>query len=215
MSRAAHIAAAMVATLVLAFAQAQASPSTPGVPGVRIPHASYVYRFKLRREVVSRFGDDTAVARVAGQLHAESRWRADARSKYAQGLGQITPATAQWLPTVCPEIGPADLWDSTWSIRATVCYDHYLFRNVTGATPCARWAFTLSAYNGGLSWIDRDKSLARARGAQAELWFGNVENYTSRSKSARDENRGYVKSILTRLEPAYINAGWPGQAVCA
>jgi soluble lytic murein transglycosylase-like protein len=198
--------------LGLAF-RANSAPSIAS-NGVSIPIGAYLYGFKLEREVNARFGTTDDVARIAAQVHAESNWNSSAKSPYADGLAQFTPSTANWLGTICPEIGAADPWDPNWSMRAVVCYDAWLHKNVTGAAACDRWAFALSAYNGGLSWIPRDKSKAADAGADPERWFGQVENYTSRSAAARRENRAYVERILLELEPAYIAVGWPGKAVC-
>ena len=185
-------------------------------PTVSIPAASYLYRFKLEREVATRFGTQDRVAGIAAQVHAESRWKPDARSKYAEGMAQFTPSTSAWLQTVCPEIGPPDPWDPNWSVRAVVCYDAWLHNRVTGAaTTCDRWAMTFSAYNGGLTWLNRDRALASASGADSARWFDHVERYSRRAKWAIEENRGYVRRILLVIEPTYIAAGWPGKAVCA
>lgn len=180
-----------------------------------IPQASFLYRMKMDREVRARFGTNDALARIAGQIHVESRWRANAKSAYAEGMAQFTPATSRWLESVCPEIGPPDPWSADWSVRAVVCYDAWLHARVSGATPCDRWAFALSAYNGGLGWIARDKTRASAQGADAARWFGHVEMYTPRAAWARRENRAYVQRILMLAEPAYIAAGWPGIPVCS
>jgi len=180
----------------------------------KVPPISYLYGFKLQREVVARFDTNNAVARVAAQLHRESLWKADAHSAYAQGMAQFTPETATWLQSVCPEIGAPDPWDPNWSVRAAVCYDHWLYARVNGATECDRWAFTLSSYNGGLGWLQRDKTRASASGADPARWFSNVEMYSARAASARAENRTYVREILRVLEPLYLAAGWPG-STCA
>ena len=190
------------------------SASSPK-PSVRIPTVSYLYGFKLQRAVVERFGTNDALARIAAQIHQESVWDAKAKSKYAQGMAQFTPDTAQWLQGVCPEIGDADPWDPNWSMRAAVCYDHWLYTRAGGKTECDRWAFTLSSYNGGLEWLRRDQQRASASGADPARWFSNVELYSARSAAARAENRNYVRIILRTLEPAYIDAGWPGEAVCS
>jgi hypothetical protein len=181
---------------------------------VQVPSASYLYRFKLEREVASRFGTTDSVARIAGQGHAESLWRSDARSAYAQGLYQFTPATAKWIVSVCPEIGVADPWDPNWSVRAAVCYDHWLFARVDSASDCDRWAFVFSAYNGGLGWVQRDRAMAVQQGFDPQRWWGHVERVSSRADWAFDENRGYVERILHQFEPVYLAAGWPGQRAC-
>lgn len=200
----------------LVLATAAPASGVTAAPRVAIPAASYLYRFKLEREVTARLGTTDATARIAAQVHQESRWRADARSPYAEGMAQFTPATGAWLvKDVCPEIGPHDPWDPNWSVRAAVCYDAWLHARVSGATPCDRWAFTLSAYNGGLGWIARDKQRASASGADPARWFGQVELHSARARWAIAENRDYVRRILKSYEPAYIAAGWPGVAVCA
>jgi membrane-bound lytic murein transglycosylase MltF len=75
-------------------------------------------------------------------------------------------------------------------------------------------AFALSAYNGGLGWVQRDRRTARAAGADPDRWWAAVERYNAgRNAASFAENRGYPKRILTRNEPLYIGAGW-GLGVC-
>lgn len=181
---------------------------------VHIPDASVRYRVQLERAAGAQFGMQAPVARIAAQIHQESAWRTTARSKYAQGLSQFTPTTAAWLPQVCPEVGPADPWDAGWSMRAVVCYDAWLHDRARGATPCDRWAMTLSAYNGGESARDREIRMAYEARDDPRQWFGQVERQRSRSAAAWQENRDYVRRILLRLEPAYLAEGWPGTRVC-
>jgi len=192
------------------------SATTTQEARVAIPATSYLYRFKLRREVLARFGSTDNVALIAGQLHKESLWRADARSRYAVGMAQFVPATGEWLARdVCPDIGPYDPWSPDWSVRAIVCYDAWLHARVAdAATPCDQWGFVLCSYNGGLGNLQRDQRLASANGADPAKWFDSVERFSARATWARTENRDYVRKILRDLEPAYIAAGWPGQSVC-
>jgi soluble lytic murein transglycosylase-like protein len=201
--------AALFAICALAFAGAVLA-----APPVRIPDLSVVYRLKLEREAAAVFGLDAPVARLAAQVHQESRWDATAKSPYAVGLMQFTPATAEWLAVVYPECAPADPLDPDWSLRCGIRYDAYLYERNGGADACARWAFTLSDYNGGAKWRRRDQALAAKAGAAHDRWFGAVENHRSRGVAAHEENRGYVRRILTVLEPAYIAAGWPGVPAC-
>lgn len=181
---------------------------------VRIPADSVRYRLQLERAAGMRFGIDAPVARLAAQLHQESGWNPSARSAYALGLSQFTPATAAWLPAICPDIGQPDPWDAGWSIRAVACYDAWLYGRARGATPCDRWAMTLSAYNGGESARDREIRLAYQARDAPPVWFGLVARYRSRSDAAWRENRKYVRRILLELEPAYLAADWPGTRVC-
>lgn len=181
---------------------------------VKIPADSVPYRLQVERAAGEQFGLGAPAARLAAQLHQESGWRADARSPYAQGLAQFAPATAAWLPQVCPSVGRPDPWDAGWSIRAAACYDAWLYHRAQGATPCDRWAMTLSAYNGGEAARDRESRLAYEARDDPARWFGQVELQRSRGVAAWQENRTYVRRILLTLEPAYLAAGWPGQEVC-
>jgi soluble lytic murein transglycosylase-like protein len=209
------LAALLTFAVVAAACTSAAHAATPGVQRVAIPEASARYRAALHREAAQQFGLNAPVARLAAQIHQESGWRPDARSPFAEGLTQFTPATAEWIAGLFPRtLAPADTWDPAWSIRAMVTYNAWLLARVRGATDCDRWAKALAAYNGGLGWIARDERLAVSRGADAARWFGHVEHHTARAAWAAKENRGYPRRILLVLEPAYIRAGWPGSAAC-
>lgn len=187
-------------------------------PGVRVPQHAVTYRLRIEREAARNFGLDAPVARLAAQIHQESGWRADAASPYAAGLTQFTPATARWLPEVCPAVGAPDVWDPSWSIRAQSCYMAWLYRRVgrMGTQPldqCSRWAFAFRAYNGGEGWLLRERKMALTSGANPNAWR-EVEGFRSRATWAHRENTDYPRRILLRLEPAYIAAGWAGSPVC-
>lgn len=180
-----------------------------------VPERSALYRLELQRTAATEFGLNAPVARLAAQIHQESAWRPDARSPYAQGLAQFTPATATWIAEVYPALAPADPWDFAWSLRAQAIYMHHLLTRIKGAaSECDRWAFALSAYNGGPGWVARDRRLASATGADSARWWNATENHSQRAAWAFKENRAYPRRILLQLEPAYIKAGWPGSAVC-
>lgn len=190
----------------------------PAHAQVRVPEVSATYRLKLQREVASHFGLNAPVARVAAQIHQESAWNPRAASKYAQGLSQFTPSTAKWLPAVCPGVGPPDVWDTDWSLRAIACYDAWLYHRLypigpPSMTECSRWAFTLRGYNGGEGWLKRERKLAQSRGANANDWQA-VAHHRVRAGWAHKENTGYPRRILLLIEPAYRAAGWPGHADC-
>lgn len=188
--------------------------SAVAAPRVVIPDTSIQYRFALRSAVVSDFGVDAPLARVAAQIQQESGWNPKARSSVAAGLAQFIPSTARWLPSVCPGIGAPDPWDADWSVRAVSCYDAYLYARATGVTQCDRWAMTLSAYNGGEGARDKERAAAARAGVNSGVWFDAVEKFRARGAAAYRENRGYVTRILTVLEPAYVDAGWPGEVAC-
>jgi membrane-bound lytic murein transglycosylase MltF len=189
--------------------------------GVRAAHAaddiapySVRYRTALEQAAVQRFGLDAPVAMMGAQIQAESGWNPKAKSPYAEGLAQFAPATAKWLPAICPDIGAPDPWDPYWSLKAIVCYDHYLYSRVVSVDVCNRWAFTLSDYNGGSGWREREQQLAVAARRDPKRWFGSVEDYSARGPDAYRENRNYVRLILLNIEPRYVEAGWSGEAVC-
>ena len=106
-------------------------------PQVRVPEHAVLYRLQVEREAARNFGigGDAVVARLAAQIHQESGWREDAASPYAYGLAQFTPATARWLPSVCPGVGAPDPWDASWAIRAQSCYMAWLYRRTGGIGP--------------------------------------------------------------------------------
>lgn len=184
------------------------------VHAAEVAPTSVRYRFAVQRAAGEYFGLDAPVARLAAQLQTESGWNPKAESVYAQGLAQFTPSTAKWLPQICPEVGPPDAWDPQWSIRAMACYDRYLYARISAANECNRWAFTLSDYNGGTGNRQREQAITKYHDHNPKRWFGGVEDYSSRNPAAFRENRHYVREILLNVEPAFINAGWPGQGVC-
>ena len=196
--------------LILLLACCPASMATP------LPNVPPLYRLMVEREAAELWGVHAPTARIAAQIHQESLWRPTAASRYAHGMAQFTPATAEWIAAKFPErLGGFDPWDPAQAVRAMVVYDHWLHARVLpAASECDRWAFTLSAYNGGLGWISRDKNRASASGADPARWFGHVETHSARAGWALRENRSYVRRILLQLEPAYIAAGWSGVAVC-
>jgi len=180
---------------------------------VTIPRAAQQYRATLVRAAHATWGLDAPVAVFAAQVHTESWWRNDTVSHVgAQGLAQFMPATARWLPSVAPETGKPAPFNPGWSLRALCIYDRWLWERNSGASDYERMAFTLSAYNGGQGWVNRDKKLARQRGLDDARWFGAVATVNAgRSAAAWKENRNYPRLILQERQYAYIKAGWgPG-----
>lgn len=188
-------------------------------PKVRIPEASAIYRIKIEREAQREFGLSAPIARLAAQIHQESAWKPWAESPYAQGLTQFTPATAKWVPEICPSLDGVDPWNTNWAIEAQVCYMHWLYRRVLPfkgggqLQECSKWAFALRAYNGGEGWLQRERAQTRTRGDDPNDWL-RVERYRSRGAAFHKENIGYPRRILLTLEPAYVAAGWPGNKDC-
>lgn len=180
---------------------------------VSIPRAAAQYRTELVRSARVVWGLDAPIAVFAAQVHTESWWRNNTVSHAgAQGLAQFMPSTARWLPSVAPETGKPAPFNPGWSLRALCTYDKWLWERTDGATDFERMAFTLSAYNGGAGWVNRDKRLADKRGLDPARWFGHVATINAgRSAAAWKENRAYPRLILKERQYAYIRAGWgPG-----
>jgi hypothetical protein len=178
-----------------------------------IPRAAEQHKATLIRTARAVWGMDAPVAVFAAQVHTESRWNANAKSHVgAQGLAQFMPATAAWLPTYAPETGTPAPYNPGWALRALVTYDLYLWRQIGArgaATDRDRMAMALSAYNGGLGWINRDKRLAAGKGLDPQRWFNHVETVNAgRSAANWRENRQYPRLILLDRQQAYAAAGW-------
>jgi soluble lytic murein transglycosylase-like protein len=186
------------------------------VPMAQEPAAARQYQRALTREARALWGLDAPIAVMAGQIHQESAWNADAKSAYAGGLAQFTPATADWISGAYPkDLGERQPFNPAWAIRALVRYDFDLYGK-QGIVPnaCDRWAFALSGYNGGPGWIARDrKRCISSSGCDPKLWFGHVELHSPRSAAAFKENREYPKRILTRHQAIY--ARWGGTIACS
>jgi soluble lytic murein transglycosylase-like protein len=178
-----------------------------------IPKAADAHKAVLIRASRAIWGIDAPVAVFAAQVHTESRWNTDAKSRAgAQGLAQFMPATAAWLPSVAPETGAPMPYNPGWALRALVTYDLWLWRQIgpDGAVDdFERMAFALSAYNGGLGWVQRDKRLASGAGLDARRWFGAVETVNAgRSAANWRENRNYPRLILRERQYLYTASGW-------
>lgn len=176
----------------------------------QVPRDALRYQADLIRNARVVWGYEAPIATFAAQIHQESRWRANARSPFAGGLAQFTPATAQWISGAYPaELGENQPFNPVWALRALVQYDKHLWDRVTGKDQCERMAFTLSAYNGGAGWVTRDKTLATKKGLDKERWFGQVETVNAgRAPQFWEENRGYPRVILLRHQALYESWGF-------
>ncbi|MCR6661843.1 MAG: transglycosylase SLT domain-containing protein [Luteimonas sp.] len=212
----------LIALVVYAglFAIVTAALQPAHAQNVQIPDASALHRHRVEQVVADVFGVNGSPARLAAQLHQESAWRPGARSPVgAQGIAQFMPATAKWMGEIFPQqLGQFDPWDPVQAIHAAALYDKWLYDRVqpfghTRLSECSRWAFTLRAYNGGETWLLRDRGMTLVNRGNPNDWL-SVERWRTRGEAAHRENIHYPRRILLTLEPAYIKAGWPGTAVC-
>ena len=173
-----------------------------------IPPQARQYLRPLTREAQRAWGLDAPVARLAGQLHQESGWRADATSRYAGGLAQFTPDTATWIASAYPRDfgGVVAPYSPAWALRAVAVYDKHLYTRARGHTACDRWWFALRGYNGGAGHVAME-----ARKATDPLDRHSVDaacGLSRRNRTHCPENLSYPRKILLRWEPAYYAAGW-------
>lgn len=180
---------------------------TAGAFSAEIPRAAQQYHRPLVANARAVWGLNAPVATFAGQIHQESGWRADARSPYAGGLAQFTPASAEWIGGLYPELAERQPFNPAWSLRALVRFDRWLWERNAAATDCDRMAFALASYNGGEGWLRREQRAARAAGTAPDRWFDAVALHCLRSRAACAENRAYPAAILYRHQQLYASWG--------
>lgn len=181
-----------------------------------IPPDSLRYKRDLIRVSHAIWGIDAPVATFAAQIHQESQWNADAKSPAgALGLAQFMPATAKWISGVySAQLADNQPYNPTWAMQALVSYNLWHYTRITATTECDRWAYVLSAYNGGLGWVQRDRNKAASLGLDPNVYWEVVETINAgRSLANFNENRNYPKRIIYRWQPDYITTSW-GLGVC-
>lgn len=177
-----------------------------------IPQEAYRYRRELIGNARAVWGLTAPVATFAAQIHQESTWKADARSRVgASGLAQFMPDTATWISGVYrDELGANQPLNPAWAMRALVRYDRFLYDRVRVAdSQCDRMLFALSAYNGGAGRVNQRQRLSPDPGNYGVT--GTINPGISEGNQL--ENESYGPRIVTRWQPLYIAAGW-GIGVC-
>ena len=189
------------------FAVAQASAQTRVAPAA----AEYKHLLLLAAKAhTPPRASGAPVATYGAQVQQESGWRPDARSKYAQGLTQFTPATAADIARQYPMLRPPLPYDPFWAMQAMVIYMEDLRKQVTGIDECERWAFALSAYNGGIGWVNARKRISPD---PQFCLFMTCDINPGITTDKQRQNQDYARRILLTLEPLYLAAGWEG-GVC-
>jgi soluble lytic murein transglycosylase-like protein len=176
----------------------------------QVPTDAARYRLTLTREARAVWGLNAPIASFAAQVHQESRWNPDATSPVgAQGLAQFMPSTTAWISGLYPSLADRAPRNPTWALRALVTYDAQLFTQVRQANDdCQRFAFALSAYNGGIGWVNR----RQAKASKPGICFDHacVIN-PGVTPSAQAENEAYPRHILLKHQVLY--SSW-GEGIC-
>src|SRR3954471_2239827 len=180
-----RIAAGVVAALLVATATVLAWPG--------FHHAVREIALPLRHEDIIRQqardkGLDPAL--IAAVIYAESHFRDGQTSAAgAQGLMQITPATARMIARKSGGVAftVEDLGTPQVNIAYGAWYLRYLMARYAGNEP-----FALAAYNGGEGNVDRWIDAAQQRGEAltiAAIPFAETRAYVQRVEQAKAEYR--------------------------
>lgn len=182
-----------------------------GLCQAAVPAQAQRYRADLTRNAHAVWGLDAPIATFAAQIHQESGWNSAARSAYAGGLAQFTPATATWISGIyARDLGENQPFNPSWALRALVTYDKRLYGQVKGDSDCDRMAFALSAYNGGLGWVYKRQKHSPSPG---KCFAATCEINPGISAANQKENSRYPRVILLKWQPIY--ARWGRGVSCA
>lgn len=175
-----------------------------------IPVQAERYHRDLVRSARYVFGMGAPVALLAGQVHQESAWNPQAKSAYASGLAQFTPATAKDMARLHPQdLGRGTPLDPRWALLALCIYDKTLYDAAAfAATEGDRWRFALWGYNGGWGWVQKDRAKAKALGLDPNSAVDVAGVNNGRAPQYFWENRHYDVAI-DRHQRLYLSWG-PG-----
>jgi soluble lytic murein transglycosylase-like protein len=171
-----------------------------------IDAAALPYLDEIRASSQFYFGVPAPVPVITAQIAQESRFDPDARSPVgAMGIMQFMPGTAKWAAQA-GGFGIAAPLDPSWAIKAGVWYDRFLYDRVQAPkTPCDRWLFTLSAYNGGEKRV-RDR---QAQSVDPGSWAATGNINPGISAGNQSENAQYGPRIVYVLQPRFTTLGQP------
>lgn len=140
--------------------------------------------------------------------------------EYGFGLGQITITKkfdnfeeVKKLDKDLSAWKKENRFDPSYQLRALVVYDRNLYTKLPDSIN-DKLPFMFAAYNGGLGGILQDRRLCEnTKGCDKNLWFGNVETTSFKSKikpqgygkSFFEINREYPRNILLVRSKKYAN----------
>jgi soluble lytic murein transglycosylase len=163
-------------------------------------HAVREISLPLRHEdIIRQQAHDKGLdpALIAGVIYAESHFM-DGRtsSAGAQGLMQLTPATAQYIAGKSggTQFRVSDLGTPQVNIAYGAYYLKYLMKRYGGDVP-----LVLAAYNAGEGNVDKWIVRARAQGKALDIQaipFGETRSYVTKVLDARKQYRTTYRSEL-------------------
>ena len=143
---------------------------------------------RLFRKYCDEYDMDTLL--MAAQGYQESRLDQNAKSPVgAVGVMQVMPATGK-------ELKVGDIHQIEPNIHAGVKYVRFMMDRYYASEPMSplnRGLFTFASYNAGPGRIAQLRRIAKERGLDPNIWFGNVEQIAS-EKIGR-ETVTYVSNI--------------------
>lgn len=170
------------------------------------PRVSLPYRAALTGAARRVWGMDAPVPLLAAQIHQESRWRPDARSRVgAQGAAQFMPSTAAWIVQAYPDLGPAAPFNPAWSFAAQSRYVKHLYDRIHYPKDCDRFGAALSSYNGGEGHHNNRRRMA----ADPNDFWNSVRPIRPPGVSAANnrENEAYSQIIVYQHQPLFRTWG--------
>ncbi len=143
------------------------------------------------RKYAERYGFDWRL--ITAQMYQESRFDPRAESfAGALGLMQVMPRTAKFM-------GFGELSRPEDGIHAGVKYLDWVRNRFEETLPFSeRMWFSLAAYNAGHGHVADARRLARQKGWDGDVWFGNTERamlLLSKKQYASKARYGYVRGI--------------------
>lgn len=171
------------------------------------------YRVQLIDAIKGTWGDIERPTIIAGLMEQETCYNlkhskcfsplAELKTsrEYGFGLGQLT-VTAKFNAFDEARQLDSRLKNWEWEDRYNVDYQMIavirMMKRNYGIFSCAhgvdRFAFAAASYNGGIGGIQQDQRVCRnVTGCDPCKWFGNVEKYSLKAKTAQ---KGYGKSFF-------------------
>jgi membrane-bound lytic murein transglycosylase MltF len=150
-------------------------------------------KFTALTELFRKYGEqyDIDYLLMAAQGYQESRLDQNAKSHVgAVGIMQLMPATGR-------EMAVGDIQQIEPNVHAGVKYIRHLvdeYFKDDPMDPLNKWLMAFASYNAGPGRVKQLRQIARSRGLDPNVWFGNVERVAS--ERIGRETVQYVSNIF-------------------